>query len=259
MGDNFILPPQTRNGGDLWAEAFLSHDDAARFSAMLALLSRHLNGPVVVTGSFAVEWQLLTKHGDGQKRRLNDIDLVAVNGLTDIGRGLKTDFLIHHFHPTREAGNVLVQLVEPHSQTRIDIFSARSPSVGERASPAVVDGTNCRIVSAEDLAARLLAIMAVVLSGVSVDAKYLDSLKRIMAVADEGLTDSLWSEYRRDGDPANFGDVFGGVTSRLSERSDLLKPTEYSQDITAECPWCVQTDDFPLAPRSLIFEILGYV
>lgn len=257
--DNFVTPVQDRSPNASWADIFISPADARRFAEVLALLSKHFVEPMIVTGSFAAEWQMQEKGGEVRKRRLNDIDLVAAKGLAGIGAGLKTDFLIHHFHPTREAGNVFVQLVEPRSCTRVDIFSPRSPLLSARTSKVNIDGTNCELLSAEDLTARLLAIVGIVLDGTSVDPKYLDALKRLMVVTDPGLTAELWNDYRRSSDPADLNDAFHAVTHMLGERSDLLRPVEYSQDINAECPWCIVSDDFPLAPRTQIYEMLGYV
>lgn len=259
MTVNLFSPISGGHENDPLTEIFVSHADASRFAEVLSLLSKHFIESMIVTGSFAVEWQVRKKNGDARKRPLNDIDVVALKGLAGIGNSLRTDFLIHHFHPTRETGNVLIQLVEPKTETRIDVFSPRTPSLLERTSKVNIDGTDCDILSAEDLAARLLAIVGAVLDGVSVDPKYLDSLQRIIKSADTALTARLWKDYRRSGDSPDLNEVLNAVTIRVRERGDLLKPTEYSHDVNAECVWCVESDDFPLAPRSEIFEILGYL
>ena len=44
--------------------------------------------------------------------RLTDIDIVLTDGTASVGEDIAEDFLINHFHPGRERGNVYMQLVE---------------------------------------------------------------------------------------------------------------------------------------------------
>ena len=236
-----------------------SSDDAGRFVDVVTLLRAHLRQPPIITGSFGAECQILATGGEAKQRHLNDIDLVAADGIADILPSLSDEFLIHHFHPTREQGNVLMQVVEPRSRTRVDIFSPRSPSIVERASKVTFGDVDCLTVSAADLAARLLAIVVIVLDGKSVDPKYFASFERLMKVVDMPLVSQLWHEYRWGSYTGELRETAAEVRRVLNLDSGLLKKTEYSQDLESVCEWCVASDEFPLAGNRKIFEILGHV
>ncbi|MEP6850170.1 MAG: hypothetical protein ABI999_15030 [Acidobacteriota bacterium] len=241
------------------SEIYPFANDAERFRRVLAMLARHLDERVTVTGSFAVEWQLLRRGVATRGRRLNDIDTVLAKVTGGIGAGIAEDFLINHFHPTREKGNVFIQLVEPETATRVDIFSARSPSVPERASRTQLGDTDAAVVAIEDLMARLLAIIDIVIENKTIDPKYVRSFTRLLEVGDSIEAAALWSEYKRSGDLPDLGQTWNDVQRKLAENPDLLKPETYSHDVDAVCPWCVDSEAFPVADRSRIFEVLGYV
>jgi hypothetical protein len=242
-----------------WGGIYPSEADKRRFMSVISGLAPHFRRPIIVTGSFAVEWNLRQRNGDGRERRLSDIDLVLSEGPSGISSSIAKDFLIHHFHPMRETGNVFIQLVEPQTGTRVDVFSPRSVSVRERVSTIVINGTECEVVAAEDLIARLLAIASILLDGESIDPKYIDSLERLMGIADRQVTAALWGDYRRHGAPVEFCDALEAVRLAVRERPELLKEQEYSTDPDAKCQWCIESPDFPLAERSRIFELIGYV
>src|SRR5689334_9452101 len=106
-------------------EIFLTARDATRCRSALAKLSRHFENPVVVTGSIATGCHLLKKEKLRRKLAINDIDTV-VEDLAGIRASLNKDFLINHFHPSREKGNILLQLVDAENALRIDVFTPRS-------------------------------------------------------------------------------------------------------------------------------------
>ncbi|MEP7075850.1 MAG: hypothetical protein ABI878_08565 [Acidobacteriota bacterium] len=241
------------------SEIYPVANDAERFRLVLAMLARHLDERVTVTGSFAVEWHLLREGVATGGRRLNDIDTVFANPTAGIGEGIAEDFLINHFHPGREKGNIYMQLVEPKTATRVDLFSARSPSLAERESRTALDGIDAGVISIEDLQARLLAIIDIVIENKTVDPKHLRSFTRLMEVSDPIKAAALWSEYKRSGELPDFGQTWNDVQRKLAESPDLLKPEMYSHDVDSVCPWCVDSEAFPVADRSRIFEVLGYV
>jgi hypothetical protein len=189
---------------------------------------------------------------------LNDIDVV-VAGPEAILPGVSERFLVHHFHPTREKGNVLLQLVEPRSRTRIDVFSARSETIAERGGEIRILGQDRLVVSAEDLAARLLGIVAIVLDGKTVDPKYADSLERLLEIVDRDSVDRLWLEYRWGRYNEDFWTTADRVKEAIGACGSLLAPVEYSQDLDSDCSWCVGSADLPRADVKEIHRLLGYV
>src|SRR4051794_15550521 len=81
----------------------LAGEDIGKCHGSLAKLARHLEEPVMITGSLATSWHLLKNGRRIKKQRLNDIDVV-VEDLTSLRSSLSRDFLIRHFHPTRGGG-----------------------------------------------------------------------------------------------------------------------------------------------------------
>jgi hypothetical protein len=233
-------------------------EDAERFERVIGAVASFVRGLPIVTGSFAVEWNIGKAGGRVVPRRLNDIDLV-VEDASAISPAISGKFLVHHFHPTREKGNVLMQLVDPETATRVDIFSARSASVTERSHQARSGGVDVLVLSAEDLAARLLAIVVIVLDGRTVDPKYFESFSRLLEVVDRNAVSRLWQEYRWGNYAGAFLPTAEKVMRRLHDHPELLKPIEYPKDVDAACGWCVETEDFPIADRREVFRLLGYV
>jgi len=237
---------------------FERNDDADRFEAVIDAVAGFVGGRPVVTGSFAVEWNIGARDGQVRPRKLNDIDLV-VGEFSEILSGIAKRFLIIHFHPTRERGNLLMQLVDRQTRTRVDIFSARSAAIFDRALEAQFGGIEVALVSAEDLAARLLAIIAILLDGRTVDPKYVDSFTRLLHVVDRDVACELWKEYSWGNYTDQFLPTANKVIDLVHRQQGLLKPIEYSQNTDEICQWCIKTDEFPIADRKAVFEMLGYV
>src|SRR5436309_13535638 len=92
-------------------EILLAREDVSKCHGSLAKLARHLEEPVIITGSLATSWHLLENGRQIKKQRLNDIDVV-VEDLASLRSSLRRDFLIRHFHPTRGGGQFLIMLID---------------------------------------------------------------------------------------------------------------------------------------------------
>lgn len=248
----------TANTGFL-QELFLTHEDASKCFGSLSKLTRYFNGQVVITGSIAAGWHLLKSGRQLKKRHLNDIDIVAVAGLPNIHPSLSQDFLINHFHPYREKGKVLLQLVDEEYGTRIEIFTPGSDSLAERLIDCAVGDLSCRIVSAEDVLAKLLSIIYSVIEGNPVDPKYIEQFDLLSAVADRAVTRKVWGAYRKENQYLDFDEAAESIKSRVAANPKLLQASSYCQDVNVVCAWCHESELFPIVSRSRIYEILGYV
>jgi hypothetical protein len=240
-------------------EIFHAPEDASRCFGSLAKLARHLDEPVVITGSIAAGWHLLNRGRQPEKRCLNDIDTVAVAGLSHVRPSLSQDFLINHFHPYRERGKVLLQLVDEEHGTRTEVFTPGSDSLAERLLDCAVGDLPCRIVSAEDGSAKLLSIIHSVIEGQPVDPKYVEQFDALSAVADRPVTRKVWREYRKENQSLDFDEAAAAVKSRIAANPNLLQATFYCQDVGLTCAWCQESELFPIASRPRVYEILGYV
>ena len=240
-------------------ELFLKHEDISKCFGSLSKLAQHLDEQVVITGSIATGWHLLKGGRRFEKRRLNDIDTVAVTGLSIIHPSLSKDFLINHFHPYREKGKVLLQLVDEEHATRMEIFTPVSDSLAERLVDCAIGDLPCRIVSAEDCLAKLLSIIYSVIEGRPVDPKYVEQLDLLSTVVDRTVIRKVWGDYRKENQHTDFDDATEAIKLSIAANPNLLQATSYCQDINFVCEWCYESELFPIASRSKIYEILGYV
>jgi len=245
------------NAGSLH-EIFLTPESVIRCQGSLSKLRRHVVGPLVITGGIAVGQHLLNNDARMPKAHLNDIDLV-VKGLPCLYPTVGQDFLIRHFHPTRERGKILIMLVDEVHGTRIDIFTPSTDALIGRSTDFTVGEMPFKLISAEDLLAKLLSILYAVKVGRHVEPKYLEHFRSLLILADPKAVRDVWREYRKDNQPLEFEAAVKDVEHYVTSRPTLLRKSAYSQDIDQECSWCQESDLYPLAPLTRIHEILGYV
>jgi hypothetical protein len=201
-------------------ELFLTSEDVSRGVGSLSKLARHLAGPVVLTGSIAASWHLLNNGRRPAKNHLNDIDTVALHGPSGIGPDLSRDFLVNHFHPYRGGGRVLLQLVDEEHRRRVEVFTPGSDSLAERLMDSAVGELPCRLVSAEDILAKLLSIIHSVTEGEAVDPKYVERFDSLSAVADMDVARRLWGEYRKESQHPDFDEAAELVKSKIASDPD---------------------------------------
>lgn len=215
-----------------------------------ALAGAGLRGFAVTGGAAAV------LHGvrDGAAPRLNDLDLVVAQQ-APFPEALGREFLVNHFHPAAAAGKLRIQLVDPRTALRIDMFGAIGGTIGRAARCGEFAWP---LVACEDLACRALLSTLPILDGRSVEAKPWRDLDRLVAHVDRAAVEHAWREHRRDDVPAGFTDAAAAVLAAgRSERGRLVDPV-YSTDPSQGCGRCTEDPRFPLAPRATILAILGY-
>ena len=243
---------------DSFEKIFADSEDSLRCRGSLSKLAQHLEAPVIVTGSIATALHLLKNGIRRQMTRLNDIDTV-VEDLPRVRSSLSQDFLINHFHPLRGQGRVLFQLVDEEYSTRIEVFTSNSITLSERLTDFSIGDLRCRAVSAEDVLAKLLSVIYPVTKGEKVDPKYVEHFQALSAAVDLKTMREIWRDYRKESYPLSFDEAVEAVRRSINANPDLLQREEYCQDINFACRWCFEAEQFPLAPRSKIYEILGYV
>jgi hypothetical protein len=252
-----------RNQTKVTIEGFLimildSHIDIAKYNDTLRKLARHVEEPVVVTGSIATGWHLIKNGRPVRRIRLNDIDIV-VEGVSSLRTSLSQDFLISHFHPRRGGGRILIQLVDEEHSLRIDVFTPSTRTLTRRLTDFVIGEVSCRIVSAEDLSAKLLTVIYPAAEGAPVEPKYVESFNLLSTIADRDILREVWREYRKENQTLNFDEAAEAVQRSVTAHPGLLQASDYSQDVIKTCPWCYESEQFPLASRSRIYKVLGYI
>lgn len=243
----------------LFQEIFLASEDITKCYGSLLKLMRCLEGPVAITGGIATSWHLLNKNDTRRKkRRLNDIDVV-VEGLSSLRSSLSQDFLIRHFHPYRDQGRILIQLIDEEYAARIDVFTPTTRTLITRLSDFAVGKMSCKFVSAEDILTKLLSIIYPATRGEPVEPKYVEDFYLLSTVADLNIVREIWREYSKESQPLSFDEAAEALSLSITANPNLLRASRYSQDINQACSWCRESELFPLAPQSRVYEILGYV
>jgi hypothetical protein len=236
----------------------LASEDISKCHGSLAKLARHLEEPVMITGSLATNWHLLKTGRRIKKQRLNDIDVV-VEDLASLRSSLSRDFLIRHFHPTRSGGRILIMLIDEEHATRIDVFTPTTRTLIRRLTDFAIDDIACRVVAAEDLSAKLLSVIYPITKGEPVEPKYVERFRLLSTIVDLATMKDVWREYRKEDQRMDFAEAIEAVQRSITAHPSLLQAGRYSQDINEACLWCCQSEKYPLATLSKIYAIMGYV
>ena len=202
----------------------------------LARLTPHLDpGRVALTGGVAVELHLgAAGRGDpGAEHRSGDVDLVA-EAVDAVVPTVVEEFLVSHFHlPQPGYAKFLVQLVDPVSRLRIDIFPDALGAL-PLARRHEATGVSLLVLDPCSILDHKLELLARASARAPVEEKHYRDAQRLAAFCG-----------RRPPDRPAFG----------------FAPTVYSHDLTASCPRCAASVDprFRLAPKRRIHDLLGYV
>lgn len=207
-----------------------------RIHACLSRLLRHVDQQrVALTGGVAID---LHARVSGRRRHRGgwpdpDVDFVAET-VEAVSPRVSEDFLVSHFHlPQPGYPKFLVQLVDPSSKLRVDVFPDALGAL-RRAIERDVAGISMLVLEPCDLLEHKLAILA-------------------RASADHPV------DEKHHQDALVLGEICG--RSIPAPPASSLRPDTYSQDVDAVCARCEtsRSDAFPLASRRQIRGILGYV
>jgi hypothetical protein len=159
-------------------------------------------------------------------RSPKDLDFIAAHREV-VASSVCRDFLVSHYHGGEK---LIVQLVDPVTRIRVDIFPDRLGMLATaRPRP---DGW--RVVEFAALLEYKLALLANATRTAPIDPKHAADVRMLAA---------------RLGRPEPAIDAAA------------LRVAVYATDVTASCARCAAAVDpvFPLAAKSAIFDILGYV
>jgi hypothetical protein len=195
--------------------------DAERLRACLDRLWPHVDeSALALTGGVA----LSVLHA--APRRLADVDFVA-GRMSAVRPSVTRDFLVSHFHASGPAvKKAIVQLVDPHTRLRVDVFPDLQGALARATRHEVAGGARL-LVSATDLLAHKLAL------------------------------------FSRPVDEKHWRDavVLARLCGEPAPPAPALAADVYSTDLAYVCARCTAsaTPEFPIAPKRAIFDVLGYV
>ncbi|MEX1257517.1 MAG: hypothetical protein WEG36_07865 [Gemmatimonadota bacterium] len=185
-----------------------------------------------MTGGLAIHLHL-EREGILSPRPVLDLDLVAVRP-DAVAPSVVSDFLVSHYHlPTQKKPKFLIQLVDPTSRCRVDVFPDMHGSL-TRAVPESFGGITICVVQAADILDHKLQTLRTASRERPVDPKHHEH-----AVA--------------------LGRLLGRDVPSVPGQD--LSIDQYSSELEQRCRRCDESRStaFPLASKQEIFEVLGYV
>lgn len=188
---------------------------------------------IALTGGVAIDVHLSERCLSSGRHVVDDVDFVAAGGDT-VSSSVATQFLVSHFHqPQPGYPKFLIQLVDPVSRLRVDVFPDLTGSL-RRARVLEVADVQVRVLDANSILEHKLATLA-------------------------NASDARLVEEKHYKDAIQLGALCGRPVPSIA--ASYLSQGGHSQDVSARCVRCETSRDvaFPLAPKRQIYEVLGYV
>jgi hypothetical protein len=203
-----------------------------RLSGTLSRFLPHVDKEdIALTGGVAIDLHLSAAGLAATRHDIADLDFVARQS-SSVSPGVSRVFLVSHYHlPQPGYPKFMVQLVDPVSRIRIDVFPDLVSSLS-RAQPRVVAGHSLAVLDARSILTHKLLTLA--------------------KSSPEHLTDE---KHQRDAMV---------LAALLGERIDQVSASHLTKEIygmdLSPCPRCEvsRRPEFPLASKQAVFDVLGY-
>jgi hypothetical protein len=211
----------------LWDESL-----TRRLSGTLSRFLPHVNKEdMALTGGVAIDLHLSAAGLPATRNGIADVDFVAGH-VSAVSPGVALDFLISHYHlPQPGYAKFMVQVVDPVSRIRIDVFPDLVGSLVS-AQQIVVAGHTLAVLDARSIMTHKLLTLA------------------------KSSPDHLADEkHQRDAVV---------LAALLGERIDPVSAAYLTKEIhgmdLSPCPRCEvsRRPEFPLASKQVVFDVLGY-
>ena len=212
----------------------INTNDEPRFAACIQKVARFLYPKsFAVCGGVAVQL-LVAKHGLSRPdARVKDLDILAAD--LDVFPPERFDgWLLSHFHRPHPGYNKhLVQLVDPETRLRVDIFNDAQGKWRDSA-PHQFGDASVLVLDARQVLAHKVGLLERASVERPIDYKHLEDARLLASILKESAP---WV-------PA-----------------DRLCVDVYSTDLSAPCQRCLASRPLPtpLAPKAEILSVLGYV
>ena len=236
--------------------AFLSAVDLNRVERALHRLAKHDMTCWALTGGIAIELHLLHHGKPSATRALNDLDFI-VESFEHIPVTLAEDFLFRHIHPTDPPGKALLQCIDTENTLRIDVFRAASEVIA-RSNPIAFADCTIRVVSLEDITARLARLVLEIAKGLPINARHAKDFVRLDEIADVDKICTIWEDHRKEDHPHDFLNARAVCLKQITGHPELLVSPCYSRNPNEFCPRCSSTPSLRLADPQIMLDIMGY-
>jgi len=207
-------------------------DDILRLDETIARLAPHLAAtPFALTGGIAIDFHLVAARRTPSREHIADLDLV-VGRLDAIAPAVTADFLISHYHTTGPDTKPMLQLVDPRTRLRIDLFPDTDGAL-DHATRIAIGRTGLLVLSVRSILEHKVRVLRTSTPARPVDPKHLSDAKVLADIA----------------------------RMVIPPLRPALAPQTYSTDVDARCARCERsrTPAFSLAPKAEIFALLGSV
>lgn len=209
------------------------HSEMDRLSACLARLLPHLRqDDIAITGGVAIQFGMAELGREGSREAIADLDLVA-GSLDAVAASVADAFLVSHYHVVQPSiPKFMVQLVDPVSRIRVDIFQDLVGSLAR--AVAIKVGTQViKMLALEDILEHKLLTISKASPTSPVDPKHAH-------------------------DAYKLGELFSRTISAVADGS--LVEDVYGIDADVFCRRCELSSSpcFPLASKDQIFSLLGW-
>lgn len=205
-----------------------------RLAACLGRLLPHLRAnDVAIAGGVAIQIAMAERGRQGSRAAIADLDLVA-GSLEAVSSNVAEDLLVSHYHVVQPGvPKFMVQLVDPVTRIRVDIFPDLVGSLA-RTSEVRIGGRLTRLLALEDILEH-----------------------KLLAISKASPTHPI--DPKHAADAYALGELLRRNIPAVAHGS-LLKDV-YGTDADLACRRCELSSraGFPLAPKHDIFRLLGYV
>ena len=205
-----------------------------RLSTCLARLLPNLReDEVAIAGGVGIQMGMARFGREGARETIADLDMVA-RALDSVLPSVVDTFLVSHYHSVRPGvPKFMVQLVDPATRIRVDIFPDLVGSL-ERSRAVQVGSNRIRSLALEDILEHKLLTISRASPASPVDPKHAD-------------------------DAYTLGELLQRTVPAVHR--DSLAKDVYGVNPDEGCQRCVlsSSDAFPLASKHEIFRLLGYV
>ena len=204
-----------------------------QLSGCLDRLTPHvrLNG-VAITGGVGMQSGLAGQALQGFRDHAADLDLVAAS-IDAIASGIVQQFLVSHYHAVRPGvPKFMIQLVDPVSRIRVDVFPDLASSLGD-ARTIAIGRHSIQVLPLERIFEHKVQTLSRASPSAPIDPRHLHDAH-----------------------------VLAGVLGRAVPAAvpEALAPDAYGIEADWSCERCRLSShpDWPLAPKNRIFELLGW-
>jgi hypothetical protein len=204
-----------------------------RLSGCLDRLMPHLqSGSVAITGGVGIQLGMARLRRQGPRDEILDLDLVAAS-VGAIAPTVVGPFLVSHYHVVRPGvPKFMIQLVDPVSRIRVDVFPDTVGSLVDARTIAIGEHP-VRVLPLERIFEHKVLTLSRASQSAPIDPKH---------VRDARVLGEVLGRQVPDVAPATVApDVYGIEADLSCERCEL----------SSHPSW-------PLAPRDQIFELLGW-